>query len=157
MKFCVMLLVGLALSGASLAVALAQKKEPAVGSGLPPAHELKSEIAGMGRALQDHGGVLPGFSISPSTVSGRMWMPTNSVGSESNRWTYLQQPRLFALGRGPNARTAPPPGVYESEPYKCIVVVPGPQWDDRCVVYGGDWTAPMPVHEPELRLVPRRK
>ena len=28
----------------------------------------------------------------------------------------------------------PPPGVYETAPYTCIVVVPGPQADDKIIV-----------------------
>jgi hypothetical protein len=71
----------------------------------------------------------------------------------SNLWQRPQQLRGFAR----NGQTRMPPGVYESEPSKCIVVVPVPQWDDRCLFPRSDVTAPMPVHEPELRLVPRRK
>jgi hypothetical protein len=155
MNICVVLPITLALTGASFAVAQARNKVSAGGAVLLPTHELRYEIAGDGRAQNAVVAGLPGLSFSPSSAGARSWMVTNAAVSKSNRWIYLQPPRGFALAPRPNTPNALPPGVYESEPYKCIVVVPGPQWDDRCLVSGGDPTAPMPVRKPELRLVPR--
>ncbi len=53
--------------------------------------------------------------------------------------------------------SAPPglrPGVYRTEPYGCIVVVPGPHPDDRCLHNPGDGRFSMPIIRPELRFVP---
>ena len=152
MRICTMLLISLVLIGAALAIALAESTEQALGAG--GSDLLQAETEGNGYAAQSRGGVPQGPSSSLS-LTGRLWAPTNSVPSSSKLWARPQPPRSFALGPGPNGPRLPPPGIYESEPYKCIVVVPGAQWDDRCLVPGGDSTAPMPVHKPELRLVPR--
>jgi hypothetical protein len=57
----------------------------------------------------------------------------------------------------PVSSSAPPtvsPGVYKTVPYSCIVVVPGPQPDDRCIVRPGGGDSSMPVVKPELRFIP---
>jgi hypothetical protein len=49
----------------------------------------------------------------------------------------------------------PPPGVYETAPYSCIVIVPGLPADYRFLrppAYAGP---PMPAVQPELRFIPR--
>jgi hypothetical protein len=53
--------------------------------------------------------------------------------------------------------TAPPiitPGVYKTAPYSCIVVVPGPQLDDKCIVNPGGGNSPMPIIKPDLHFIP---
>lgn len=47
------------------------------------------------------------------------------------------------------------PGVYLSEPYSCIVIVPGAQADDGALIPPAEPVPPIPVVRPELRLVPR--
>jgi hypothetical protein len=47
------------------------------------------------------------------------------------------------------------PGIYLSEPYACIVVVPGAQADDGALIPPPEQVPPMPVVRPELRWVPR--
>ena len=47
-----------------------------------------------------------------------------------------------------------PPGVYKTAPYSCIVVVPGPHPDDRCIVGPGDGDYSMPIIKPDLRFIP---
>jgi len=54
----------------------------------------------------------------------------------------------------PPAPTTIPPGVYRTVPYSCIVVVPGPHPDDRCVVKPGNVDSSMPIIKPELRFIP---
>ena len=70
--------------------------------------------------------------------------------------TPLQKPPKDVLvGRGalPNL---PAPGVYESSPYTCIVVVPGSHPDDRSII-GSDRDQPrMPMVTPDLKLIPRK-
>jgi hypothetical protein len=47
-----------------------------------------------------------------------------------------------------------PPGVYRTAPYSCIVVVPGPQLDDKCIVNPGGGNDPMPIIKPDLQFIP---
>jgi hypothetical protein len=171
-----MLLLGLALAALSVVVASAQKREPARGAASCPAlavvsgsnwlylapgsggrYLLKAEANRDGHAPRPGGGRSSRLPSQALLLNSRVWVLTNAVGSSSNLWMLPQQPRLFALGPRPDAPMTAPPGMYEPEPYKGIVVVPGSQWDDRCLVFGGDPTAPMPVHKPELRLIPRSK
>lgn len=82
-------------------------------------------------------------------------------------------PRLFLTNRAPlggftfrlntNSPTAlPRPGVYRTDPFACIVVVPGPQHDDACIIGstnrpGGLAVEPklnMPTLRPGLRFIP---
>ncbi len=59
----------------------------------------------------------------------------------------------------PELTELPKPGVYEARPYTCIVVVPGPHPDDRCIAgrggAGGAPADPRMIIKPELRLIPR--
>jgi hypothetical protein len=139
MRLCVIVLVGLAITGASLAIALAERNDPT--------------REGTSSRLQASPELLAVLSLSPLPVTRWSLVPTNSAQATSNLWGHSQKPRRFAR----NDQAGVLPGVYESEPYKCIVVVPGAQWDDRCLFPGSDVSVPMPVHKPELRLVPRRK
>jgi hypothetical protein len=46
------------------------------------------------------------------------------------------------------------PGLYKTEPYTCIVIVPNKTADDRAVVKSPESGHEMPVVKPELRFVP---
>jgi hypothetical protein len=48
----------------------------------------------------------------------------------------------------------PAPGVYKTEPYACIVLVPSHHPDDAMAVNPTQKTAPMPVIKPELHFIP---
>ncbi len=87
----------------------------------------------------------------------------------TNVWRFPGGTNLFRLPDrsqrrvpGTNQATAPEllkPGVYEASPYTCIVIVPGPQPDDKCIIgrggAGGTTVDPrMPILKPELRLIP---
>lgn len=55
-----------------------------------------------------------------------------------------------------DAADAPPPGLYLTRPYTCMLMVPGAQHDDCCM---NRWTtpmptSPMPVLRPDLKTVP---
>jgi hypothetical protein len=54
----------------------------------------------------------------------------------------------------PSAPATVPPGVYRTVPYSCIVVVPGPHPDDRCIVRPPDVDFSMPIIKPELQFIP---
>jgi hypothetical protein len=47
-----------------------------------------------------------------------------------------------------------PAGVYQTVPYSCIVVVPGPHPDDRCIFGKGSGDSSMPIIKPDLRFIP---
>lgn len=55
---------------------------------------------------------------------------------------------------GPNHPAPVPPGVCETAPYSCIVVVPGPHPDDCCILNPGGGS-PMPIIRPDLQFIPR--
>ena len=67
--------------------------------------------------------------------------------------------RIQTLGltnRAPSvvSPTRVPPGVYRTAPYSCIVVVPGPNLDDRFIVNPGGGSLSMPTIKPDLRFIP---
>jgi hypothetical protein len=53
---------------------------------------------------------------------------------------------------------APPnglaPGIYKTEPYTCIVIVPGEHPDDRMAIHPPDQGSNMPVLKPDLHFIP---
>ena len=54
-----------------------------------------------------------------------------------------------------NRQNAPfAPGLYRSEPYTCLVLVPDRGIDEKSVVDPGKTASPMPLVKPELKLVP---
>lgn len=61
---------------------------------------------------------------------------------------------VFAAPRRIGAPIAP--GVYQSVPYTCIVVVPGVHPDDKIIASLPRTEPQMPMAEPKLRLVPRK-
>ena len=58
------------------------------------------------------------------------------------------------VGRGRPFTALPSPLVYRTEPYACIVVVPGSHPDDWWLITPGNRGSDMPVIRPELRFVP---
>ncbi len=93
---------------------------------------------------------------APLNSTGGPWVLTNSGGLGSNVLAFVGRPRLSVLGRLPPGHSIAPPGVYESKPYKSIIIVPGPHPDDRCLIPAVP-TEPMPTLRPGLRLIPRGK
>jgi hypothetical protein len=119
--------------------------------------------------------------LMSSTAFGQGTNQTRSVPSFPTPPPALPQkppliipgPRLFFTNRpamGPftfnlntNSPSAlPKPGVYRTEPFACIVVVPGAQHDDACIIgstnrHGGLAVEPklnMPTMNPPLRFIP---
>jgi hypothetical protein len=52
----------------------------------------------------------------------------------------------------------PPPGLYKTEPYTCLVLIPGPHPDDKCIIGNGaaQPNIQMPIRQPELQFIPRK-
>lgn len=95
---------------------------------------------------------------------GAMWAKrapnlflTNGISRKAPPTVFRVQP-LGAPGGGQLQ-----PGIYETEPYTCIVVVPGPLPDDKIIVGRGRpegtnvFVPRMPMVQPELRFIPRGK
>jgi hypothetical protein len=57
----------------------------------------------------------------------------------------------------PSVSPTIPAGVYRTVPYGCIVVVPGPHPDDRCIFGKGTGESSMPIIKPDLRVIPWNK
>lgn len=75
---------------------------------------------------------------------------TNRFGSFGNRpFQVPQQPK--GSNTAPNGLA---PGVYKTEPYTCIVIVPGEHPDDRMAIHPPDPAPNMPVLKPDLRFIP---
>ena len=83
----------------------------------------------------------PGALFSPPAV------PPTGV---TNRYGILRSNPIVV----PSAPPALPPGVYRTAPYSCIVVVPGPQLDNKCIINPGGGNSPMPIIKPELHFIP---
>ena len=75
---------------------------------------------------------------------------TNRFGSLGNRPLRVpQQPKQLQT---PPSGLAP--GIYKTEPYTCIVIVPGEHPDDRMAIHPPDPAPNMPVLKPDLRFTP---
>ena len=107
--------------------------------------------------------------ISAQVITNRAPVPaTVLVANQTNLLLFHPQPgnngflatNLYT-GLGVSAlgsnRTLPKlalPGVYRTEPYACIVLVPERQADDCSVVKPTDRGSAMPVIKPDLRFIP---
>ena len=92
----------------------------------------------------------PAFGIKPfppgSRLSSQAVPPT---GLTNLYWFLRSNPSAV-----PSAPPAIPPGVYKTVPYSCIVVVPGPQLDDKCIINPGGGNSSMPIVKPDLQFIP---
>ncbi len=74
----------------------------------------------------------------------------------------IAPPRIFLFDSPPSASNARsnalPPGVYNTEPYTSLVLVPGPHPDDKCIIGNGAAQPPirMPTVKPDLQFIPRK-
>jgi hypothetical protein len=73
-------------------------------------------------------------------------------------WTIVAGSNAPIVLFGTNIAAPILPGLYQSKPYTCLVRVPGPHPDDKCIVGGGvaGTELNMPMLRPELRLVPKK-
>ena len=87
------------------------------------------------------------YPVPPGALPARPALPR--TGPTNLYW--LLRSNSIAL---PSAPTNIPPGVYKTAPYSCIVVVPGPHPDDKCIVNPGPWDSSMPIVKPDLQFIP---
>jgi hypothetical protein len=96
---------------------------------------------------------LQAFLAIPAAAAATNWF---FVLTNKNAGSLLfRSPNAPRPGSEPS-RNHPAPGVYEGAPYKCIVVVPGPQQDDRCIIGLGAAQSRMLTITPDLELIPRK-
>jgi len=100
--------------------------------------------------------LLPSYSPSqPKVAAG-----TNLFNFGTNLFrmpTNLTLPFVWGTNRLITlpAKQLPSPGVYKTEPYACIVVVPGPHADDRMVIgRNAGIESKMPIINPDVTFVP---
>jgi hypothetical protein len=93
----------------------------------------------------------PGASNQPPVV---LFNTTNRLQLHSFPYRVLTNaPKALAAGRSsPGTLT---PGVYETAPYTCIVVVPKEHPDKMAVGRGAEQAIEMPTVMPDLRFIPR--
>ena len=72
-------------------------------------------------------------------------------------WISSNAPQQVPQSKGTNRINGdlPVPGIYKTEPFACIVAVPGPTSDDRMVMLPANPDQKMPILRPSLRFVPR--
>jgi hypothetical protein len=102
------------------------------------------------------------FTSSPGSVSSvsigksaAFSVPsTNFFRAMTNR--FLLVPGLNSTNLVPNSlrHLSPAPGIYKTEPFTCIVVVPGSNHDDRMVIDPANTDQKMSIVPPDLRFVP---
>jgi len=86
--------------------------------------------------------------------------PTNQLGGTRLIFNVAAEPLSGKFKTGKQTATTklssllPTPGVYRTEPYACIAVVPGTNADDRCLVRPGESDPAMLAIKPELRFIP---
>lgn len=98
--------------------------------------------------------VVPLAPLSPRT---NLYVLTNAPGVP---FYGLPGQPLFRSDKRLNAnrllaQNQPAPGLYKSEPYTCLVLVPGAHPDDQALVTPAPVSPRMPQTAPDLQLVPR--
>ena len=93
-------------------------------------------------------------SVSTGKVAVLSVPSTNSFLTMTNRFSLV--PDLTGTNLVPNSlhHLSPAPGVYKTEPFSCIVVVPGSNHDDRMVFGTANADQRMSIIPPDLRFVP---
>lgn len=105
----------------------------------------------------------PGIS-APTPLAGQLTSPFLFVTNGTNflysapTWKPILPPRGSLFNSPAAVTNAIPPGVYKTEPYTCLVLVPGPHPDDKCIVGNRtiEATERMPTRQPELQFIPRK-
>ena len=94
--------------------------------------------------------------ISVSSVSIESLTPPSNPSANfvwtTNRFALITDLNGTNLVQSP-LRGLPAPGVYKTEPFTCIVLVPGSNHDDRMVI-GTANPDPKMSRSPDLRFVP---
>jgi hypothetical protein len=133
-----------------IAIALAAITAAALACAWAGAQSANSTSAG----LQPHRIVLSSLSdtaiLNFSAPAG--WQLNGPLHFRTNG-LFVPTNRLFKVLPARPSPSRPKPGVYKSEPYSGIVIVPGPHPDDRAL-FGGGGESKIPTVVPDLRLVP---
>jgi hypothetical protein len=106
--------------------------------------------------------LLTGFATLICLVAPAQTFRTNSIAPTNKPPLFPPSPAITNAPRLTKSATNPPPGVYTTEPYHSIVVIPGPFPDDRMIAgaHGSNQPATqpsIPTLRPELRFIPYPK
>ena len=97
----------------------------------------------------------PHFPLSVQPLFGRNVLP----GSGTNwgaKAGLLAGTNGFSGQKGPAWESPPlPPGIYQTYPYSCLVLVPGPHPDDKSIANLQGGQSQMPIVQPGLTFVPK--
>jgi hypothetical protein len=99
----------------------------------------------------------PGQWTSPFSFGPNSFAHTNLLYSAPRPQPILP-PRVLLFDSPSTASNSLPPGIYKTEPYTCLVLVPGPHPDDKCIIGNGAGqpNIQMPIRRPELQFIPRK-
>jgi hypothetical protein len=92
----------------------------------------------------------PAFGVKPFPPGTRLSPPSVPPTGVTNLYWILRSNPIVVPSTPPGL----PPGVYRTVPYGCIVVVPGPLVDDKCIVNSGGGNSSMPIIKPDLQFIP---
>jgi hypothetical protein len=110
------------------------------------------------------------FLVNPQTNSGQVFRLPPGLHFTITNWPGGPKGGTQSLVLIPNPQAGtpftrrgglrsgsnlPPPGVYESSPYTCIVVVPDTHLDEACLISPRGPQPFMPTLKPDVRLIPR--
>jgi hypothetical protein len=98
---------------------------------------------------------LPGSTWSFSVLNSKNFTAKDFIGT--NRFlvgTNRFAPVPFSTSTNRHANDLPGPGVYRTEPFAGIVVVPGTNIDDRMIIGPLNSDEKMPILRPNLRFIP---
>jgi len=101
--------------------------------------------------------IFAGGGFSRAAITRQTPDTTNAVPQKPN--PSLAPERRYLSPKSDSTPTPLTPGVYETRPYTCIVVVPGPQVDEKSIFpqsLGTDRSPRLPMRVPDLELVPRQ-
>jgi hypothetical protein len=97
----------------------------------------------------------PGVPLSQSERGPSVLASTQKTGSTfSLRSQPVVTTNKFVLEKRPGPGAPIRPGVYQSYPYSCLVLVPGSHPDDKCIINPSATAPRMLIIKPDLRLMP---
>ena len=135
-----MLSISVAVVVAVLAWGLARAK-PALSPG-----PLKASAQGLAPAIVAVSPAAPVPAKKPEPSNVKLFAPLGSMSKRpGNTAGIVGNPRELVQLK---------PGVYKTEPFACIVVVPGSQLDDAILIQPPAGDFPMRTVTPDLRFVP---
>jgi len=127
--------------------------QPTIGQAAPAEPFLGNLLDQTGITNQTSIGIPFAFTTPSNGLRFKPFIsPTNIPGMLTNFAPWV----FYGTNRAPNLAAANflQPGAYQTEPYACIVLVPGAHPDERMVIAPPKMETKMPMIEPHLKFVP---